>query len=639
MSKLAKALTAAAGNAGESLYVEDVFSTYLYTGTGSALTITNGIDLDGEGGLVWIKQRDGGFTTHNLYDTERGTDKRLDSSTTSAEATPSPADLASFLSSGFSLGTNGTSNGSGGNYASWTFRKCPGFFDVIPFTGDGETDRGIPHILGSVPACIILKRLDSTANWYTYHKGVTSPNSDWWSNYLALDSTTASASDSSFPEPTSTEVVLSSFYNQEGHEYIMYVFADDDQIFGAGGDESIIKCGSYTGAGGTTDVEVSLGWEPQYILRKRTDSTGGWYINDVMRGLETTTSNGEKYLFANGTAAEAVGSQVVGVNPDGFTVRNNSGDSYIYIAIRRPMKTPESGTEVFAMDTGGGTVPRNAWWTAGFPVDLGIGAQLSGTDKYYFTTRLTSGTRLSPTSTAAAVTNLDARFDFQDGWYTNATPNSGYFSWMFRRAPGFMDVVCYKGDTSSPPLVVSHGLSVTPEIMIIKNRSAAQAWAVYHKDIGATGKLRLNETSGIYTSAGYWNNTVPTASEFTVGTSSNTNGNGNNMLALLFATLDGISKVGSYTGTAADLNVDCGFSAGARFILIKRTDSTGDWYVWDSVRGIVAGNDPYLLLNSTAAEVTSTDYIDPLSSGFTVTSSAPAALNASGGNYIFLAIA
>jgi hypothetical protein len=75
-------------------------------------------------------------------------------------------------------------------------------------------------------------------------------------------------------------------------------------------------------------------------------------------------------------------------------------------------------------------------------------------------------------------------------------------------------------------------------------------------------------------------------------------------IAYLFATLAGVSKVGSYTGTGADLNVDCGFSAGARFILIKRTDSTGDWYVYDSLRGIVAGNDPYLLLNSTAAEVT-----------------------------------
>jgi hypothetical protein len=58
------------------------------------------------------------------------------------------------------------------------------------------------------------------------------------------------------------------------------------------------------------------------------------------------------------------------------------------------------------------------------------------------------------------------------------------------------------------------------------------------------------------------------------------NGSGDTYVAYLFASLPGISKVSSYTGTGADLNVDCGFSAGARFILIKRTDSTGDWYVW-----------------------------------------------------------
>ncbi len=112
----------------------------------------------------------------------------------------------------------------------------------------------------------------------------------------------------------------------------------------------------------------------------------------------------------------------------------------------------------------------------------------------------------------------------------------------------------------------------------------------------------------------------------------------------MFATVAGISKVGSYTGTGSDLNVDCGFSAGAKFVLIKRTDGTentsvGNWYVYDSARGIVAGNDPYKLLNSSAAQVTNTDYIDPLNAGFTVTSSAPAGLNASSGTYLFLAIA
>ena len=111
------------------------------------------------------------------------------------------------------------------------------------------------------------------------------------------------------------------------------------------------------------------------------------------------------------------------------------------------------------------------------------------------------------------------------------------------------------------------------------------------------------------------------------------------MVAYLFATCAGVSKVGSYTGTATTKQVDCGFTAGARFVLIKRTDTTGDWYVWDSARGIVAGNDPYLLLNSTAAEVTSTDYVDTYSAGFEISSTAPAAINASGGSFVFLAIA
>ncbi len=110
-------------------------------------------------------------------------------------------------------------------------------------------------------------------------------------------------------------------------------------------------------------------------------------------------------------------------------------------------------------------------------------------------------------------------------------------------------------------------------------------------------------------------------------------------LPALFATCAGVSKVGSYTGTGTTKQIDCGFTAGARFVLIKRTDSTGAWYVWDTARGIIAGNDPYLLLNSTAAEVTNTDYIDTYSAGFEISSTAPSAINANGGSFIFLAIA
>jgi hypothetical protein len=204
-----------------------------------------------------------------------------------------------------------------------------------------------------------------------------------------------------------------------------------------------------------------------------------------------------------------------------------------------------------------------------------------------------------------------------------------------------MDVVCYAGTDIAH--TEAHSLGVAPEMIIVKRRTNSSNWSVLHNSMNTTGGdyIRLDLTTAKDQNVAIWNSTLPTNAVFTVGVSDQVNHTyqGAVYVAYLFASLPGISKVSSYTGTGADLNVDCGFSAGARFILIKRTDSTGDWYVWDSARGIVAGNDPYLRLNSTAAEVTSTDYIDPLASGFTVTSSAPAALNASGGTYIFLAIA
>ena len=114
---------------------------------------------------------------------------------------------------------------------------------------------------------------------------------------------------------------------------------------------------------------------------------------------------------------------------------------------------------------------------------------------------------------------------------------------------------------------------------------------------------------------------------------------GGDYIVYLFATLAGISKVGSYTGNGSSQTISCGFSAGARFILIKRTDASGDWYVWDSVRGIVAGNDPHLTLDTTAADVTNDDSVDPHNSGFIVNQNSATQINVSSGTYIFYAIA
>ena len=174
-------------------------------------------------------------------------------------------------------------------------------------------------------------------------------------------------------------------------------------------------------------------------------------------------------------------------------------------------------------------------------------------------------------------------------------------------------------------------------MMWVKTRDAAKSWRVYHSGVGATKVLYLDLTNGSITTSADWNNTSPTDSVFTLGSGTGTNASGQDFIAYLFASLDGVSKVGSYTGTGAAQNIDCGFSSNARFVLIKRTDNSGDWTVFDSERGIVAGNDPYLRLNLTSPEETGYDVIDPYASGFTINNQA--SLNLSGASYIFYAVA
>jgi hypothetical protein len=202
-----------------------------------------------------------------------------------------------------------------------------------------------------------------------------------------------------------------------------------------------------------------------------------------------------------------------------------------------------------------------------------------------------------------------------------------------------MDVVCYTG-TGSTPGAFQHSLGVAPELVIVKSRSlSGEDWRVRpfnYSTIGGALSLNSNAAASIGGFGGAGN---PTATYFYTSPSStpnNMNSSGATYVAYLFATKAGISKVGSYTGNGSSQTINCGFSTGARFVLIKRTDSTGDWKVIDTARGLIAGNDPTLALNTTAAEVTSTDCVDPDNSGFIVNQEATNNLNVNAASYIFL---
>ena len=667
MSKLTKALTAAAGNAGgDPLYVEDVFSTYLYEGTSAAgNVVTNGVDLAGEGGLVWLKSR-GDAQSHGLFDTERGAGKLLQSNATAAELPYT--DVSSFNSNGFTAGFySGWFNSSNYDQCSWTFRKAEKFFDVLTYSSDTTSGaRTISHNLGSTPAFIIVKETTNADAWYVYHIGAGV------NKYLELNLTGTGHASTNFWGVTDSTFTVDGFLNNNGStgkDYVAYLFASDAGGFGDDGDESIIKCGSYTGNGNSNGPEVNLGFEPQFLMVKNTTG-GNWVIADTMRSfgvedmasLYPNTANAESTIIAGkGITPTATGFKCI----DGNATTNQNSASHIYIAIRRPMKTPESGTEVFSpyaysdtnLTSGSGTASNRTIINggsnggSGFPVDQFWHQKTSPNSSYGFHIfdrlrgkgkgLLTKDYNAAPAGDSAS----NSGFDFQEGvdveyngemyYYNTAAGGRSHISYCFKRAAKAFDTVVYDGN-GTVGRAVTHNLQAVPEMMFVKAHSTSnEAHWVYHKATGNTASLLVNGDGSGY--GGFWNSTTPSATTFTVSSSAAVNSGAHKYVAWLWATLDGVTKVGSYSGTGSNVNVDCGFSAGARFILIKRSNGDGDWYVWDSARGIVAGNDPYVIFEGGAN--TSTDYIDPLSSGFTVTSSAPAALNASGGSYIFLAIA
>ena len=640
-------LQAAADAAGEKIYVEDVFSTYLYTGNGSTQTITNGIDLSGKGGLVWVKGRSGA-TGHRFTDTARGATRSLESNSTAAEANESTG-LTSFSSTGFALGADADYSTNADTYASWTFRKAPKFFDVVTYTGNGS-NRTIAHSLGSVPGSIIVKRTDTTAAWAVYHRSLAN------TQYLVLDSTAAAATGATWwnsTTPTSSvfSVGTDASVNASGGTYVAYVFAHDAGGFGLTGTDNVISCGSFT-TDASAMATVNLGYEPQWLMVKASSTPDSWYLVDSMRGWPANGSITR--LFAQDSTAEGQSSGFFNLTSTGFaTIASQGGPianaTFIYIAIRRgPMKVPTLGTTVYdgVIYTGNGTNNRNI--ANGFAADLVLGGNRTGNSTNGFYDRLRGPARLATSSNDAELTALlngEGVFtSTQVGMNVSSSNNAAYNSNtvseilnFFKRAPSFFDIVCYTGTGTGR--TVTHNLAATPELMIVKRRDTANDWWVYDVGTGNTKYNILNSTTTPTTASTAWNNTSPTSSVFSVGSANPVNASAGTHVAYLFATCVGVSKVGSYTGTGTTLQINCGFAAGARFVLIKRTDSTGDWYVWDTARGIISGDDPYLLLNSTAAEVTNTDYIDPLSSGFQISSTAPAAINANGGSFIFLAIA
>ncbi|MAO20057.1 MAG: hypothetical protein CMJ25_04825 [Phycisphaerae bacterium] len=200
-------------------------------------------------------------------------------------------------------------------------------------------------------------------------------------------------------------------------------------------------------------------------------------------------------------------------------------------------------------------------------------------------------------------------------------------------------IVSYTGNSTSGA-TVGHGLSIAPEMVIVKLRSGGtNDWAVYHYEMHSSPQnklMYLNLTNAVTDSSSPWNDTAPTSSVITLGSGNITNGT-TDYIAYCFHSVEGYSSFGSYTGngSADGPFVYTGFRPA--FVMVKKTSGTGSWYIYDLTRLGYNGANYVLAADSSTSEISGKE-IDLLSNGFKWRNTTNNG-NASGGTYIYMAFA
>jgi hypothetical protein len=213
-----------------------------------------------------------------------------------------------------------------------------------------------------------------------------------------------------------------------------------------------------------------------------------------------------------------------------------------------------------------------------------------------------------------------------------------YVAWCWKEsATAGFDIVSYTGNAVDGR-TISHSLSAVPDMYIIKNRSAAEPWMVYHGSLGNTKALYLNTTMAAATSNSYTNDTSPTSSVFSVSDWEGNNGDGNSIIAYLFTSKQGFSKFSSYTGNGSTNGpfIYTGFRPA--MIIIKTTSGADRWVISDNKRdvdNVVVGE---LNPNDSAVENTSGTPFDFLSNGFKLRRTGDV-FNTDGDVYVYMAFA
>tara|TARA_B100000282_G_scaffold129349_1_gene92603 strand:+ start:6864 stop:12245 length:5382 start_codon:yes stop_codon:yes gene_type:complete len=578
------------------------FSVDTYTGNSSTQAINNGIDLAGQGGLVWLKKRsaDG---NHWLFDTERGANSRL-LTNTSGDAFTAVEGL-SFNSDGFTVNNDNSINASGADHVMWSFRKAPGFFDIVTWSGDGSGTRNISHSLGSSPAVMIWKKLNTSSDWSVYHK-------DAGTGYNLYLNTTDSRLDTSLwgTGPTTTNFPAHPAFNLTGEEYVAYLFADNPS--------NEIKCGSYTGSGVGTSVNV--GFRPHWVLIKSStyDETN-WVIADSSRPGELIWPN--KW--------DAGYPMTVSFSDSGFSLDSNSsylnssGYTYTYVAIGSPTGLSGAPTAKLTADADPSTntaIIDASSWTTGYSVTgPAFIATASGFDEDTINLTLTDTTVSKVSDGSLVGVTIDQALTIGETVQAD-TAVTGTVT-----APVFTTTL-WSGTGSAHEIVT--GIDNTANTLIwTKSRNYSNSHRLYTPavdNIIGNPSILFSNVSNSVGSYGVGDFSGFTANGFTVSADSNANtgpmnSTNLNYVAWNFRAAPGFLDIVTYTSQSGVSAIDHNLGSVPGCIIVKKLNGGTSWQVYhkDLDSGKLLELDGYqdqATRNGFPSAPTSTQFfIDPIS--------------------------
>lgn len=586
---------------------ERLYDSVRYYGGGSNDTLQT--DVRGPESLVITKRKDS--TLQALFFDNVGDGFIADGLATNTHTLRPQITFGGSIETGYN---NGWINAAD-EYDLYHFKVHPKVFDIVEYTGDGSnTARAIPHSLATTPGLIFLKSSDSfTSPWWMYHHSqgndffATDDQTTWTQNANYWGSTDPTATHFYVGDATNT--------NANGVNYRAFIWpiqGEDDN------GKVIIKTGKHL----TTDTVRDLGFEPNFLMYKVTGS-GYWsFIGNTSRvghadsSLTVPVTDNRASFAANGWQ----------FNDSGF---ERTGLEFVYIAWRIDEPDVTTGSEVLDIFSRQGTSAKAFVSTDWDVASIWLRAGSTSSSTILHDRRFATEKALFFDTLGAAITAQDLSIEYQDqkGFGFSSSNNNlssvTYHNWAWRYVPTVYTSMMYTGNDQFNTSI-AHNHQAAPDVMLIKSYDITNVntdWYWVWNDGGTLKQQKMNSNDA-------WANasivTSMDASQFTVNTISDAGNNlGNAYLAQMWSTKAGVCKVGKYTGTGtAGLQVDCGFSTGARAVLLlDATNGANNWYITDTVLGwpVSSTNFPYLQLNGTAAGFSANGGYIAYSAGFETT--------------------